>query len=214
MIADGQGVGLRVSKSFTINSGKMKKELDIFNSYTAEKVDIKDVSSPTLPIFHELETTTLTNLQQKAVVTHFHLLHAKDEITHIQKEALAFLLYLSSQSQAILNLIESTIEVADRHSLGKRMYFMNQHLYIEHLWDLCRPLADRFQIDLQIQNIVYETISKSLRKDDDSSPDTLNAILAEIDAFEDQIRMDVTDDSDESEEELEDISEILELIDP
>ena len=70
-------------------------------TYTAEKVDIKDVSSPTLPIFHELETTTLTNLQQKAVVTHFHLLHANDEITRIQKEALAFLLYLSSQSQAI-----------------------------------------------------------------------------------------------------------------
>lgn len=71
---DGQGVGLRVSKQFKINTSKINRELTNLNIVNTEPVVFRSVATPNYDVYKELKESTLSSQQQKAV----ELLHLID----------------------------------------------------------------------------------------------------------------------------------------
>lgn len=103
VFSDGQGIGLRISNQFSQVVSKMKKELDIYNSYQDPPIELKSPLLPTSPLYNQLHSVNLTEQQQKAVEAKSLLSHAKEEKDILYKEMNVYSKYLVNQSSEILN---------------------------------------------------------------------------------------------------------------
>lgn len=136
--ADGQGIGLRISRQFSTNGSKIAKELEILNALCERKIEYSAVISPASPIYEALESTKLTEKQQKCIQAKALCDRAKEEKEVVLKESIDLYNYLVKKSNAILeDIIVLQESEKSRKNLGMLQFLHLKHLNIELLSENC-----------------------------------------------------------------------------
>lgn len=97
--SEGQAIGIRISKQFSSNFLKIKKEVDKLNAINNTNLDSKQFLSLESEIYNQLESRKISENQQKAVQSKCLIDHAEEERNNIDIEIKKYLLYLSKQSK-------------------------------------------------------------------------------------------------------------------
>lgn len=202
---DGQNLGKRISQQFSVNTNKIKKELDVINSLDfCDHLDFTTVSSPTSPVFLELEVSGISVEQQKAAHAFSLKTHALEEISVCRSEMHCMQEFLMKQRNDLLNEITS-YGSPTRYTTGKNHYVSNQLFKIEQLWQKCQNLFQAEEVDTR--NFVMD-IHMILKKHLVSLFDTsqtllpvtdeeISEILEEISELENQENGQVSDEDEE-----------------
>lgn len=206
-ITEGQAIGIRISKKFSANFSKIKKEVDFLNTVSNGVEDVKNFLSPSSSVFDQLTTRKLSANQQQAVQAKCLNDHSREEYANIEQEIKQFMSHLSFQSEEILEqiIILSRLEKS-RQNLGMLQYLHQKHLDIERLYSSCRHLFEDVVIT-SIPSIVGELLQKaqstlSQNSLDMPSEEDIRAIIEEIEMAENHYR-----DVDEEEEDYDEDDE-------
>ncbi|CAG2254522.1 unnamed protein product [Mytilus edulis] len=185
--ADGQAIGIRVSKQFTINLNKIKKEVENYNVVVNEENHFQMFLTPASEIFSQLDSRKLSEKQQKAVQSKSLYEHAAEEYKMILKEITDYFNYISYQSSEITRSIDNLMsQEQTRYNLGMMQYLSLKHFNIESLFNNCFRLFEDLVTDFQtVPNTVHDQLTIHMSNSTNKPyEEELEIILQEIENYE------------------------------
>ncbi|XP_071140726.1 uncharacterized protein [Mytilus edulis] len=185
--AEGQAIGIRISKQFSSNFLKIKKEVDKLNAINNTNLDSKQFLSLESEIYDQLESRKISENQQKAVQSKCLIDHAEEESNNIDIEIKKYLLYLSKQSKEIIDTINNLLPLeGNRFHLGKINYLFVKHFNIETLFHSCFTLFEHTVTDVSIvPRIVHDKLNTELSRSLNlPTEEEMTTIFQEIEQFE------------------------------
>lgn len=167
---------------------------------STEPLVFGSVATPDSDVYKELEESTLTTRQQKAVELFSLIEHSKEEKNCINKDIEKLAEYFCKQSQSILETIQSSDKSSlNKYNKGKISFLYNAHYSIEEFW-MSFVKNELFTNTGIIPYLVHEHLASVILPSDKNELDkgTLLEILEDIDVFERQIT--VNEESSDEEE--------------
>lgn len=169
------------------------------------KIDYNSVISPDSAIYQDLQSTKLTEKQQKCIQTKALLERAKEEKDAILKESILFSDYLTKKSSDILQRIENLQEdTKNRKNLGMLQYLHLKHLNLEILSDVCNFNLNNSTLPKLVHNILSVDVLTNNETDCFPTKDEMQIILQEIEALEECTESDNEDIDVDDEDDVDD----------